>query len=204
MARVVRGLASVGYVGRWRVVRASDVGAPHGRARVFIVAWPAADTNNKGSHRHGLHRSSERRGPESANGNLDVADSDESGWQGPQPAQRQHVPSWRAASDAGGGPRRQQGLVGTAATTWGQYAAAIACWEHVLGRVAPSPTEPGTKGQSRLSPAFVEWLMGLPSGWVTDVPEVKRNAALKILGNGVVPQQVALALRLLLPMEAAA
>ncbi|HEX7461764.1 MAG TPA: hypothetical protein VF317_06295 [Dermatophilaceae bacterium] len=46
--------------------------------------------------------------------------------------------------------------------------------------------------------------MGLPDGWVTDVPEVKRNSQLKVLGNGVVPQQAAMALRLLLPMEAAA
>lgn len=37
--------------------------------------------------------------------------------------------------------------------------------------------------------------MGLPAGWVTDV--LPRNPALKALGNGVVPQQAALALRLL-------
>ena len=39
--------------------------------------------------------------------------------------------------------------------------------------------------------------MGLPAGWVTDVPGVPRSMQLKILGNGVVPQQAALALRLL-------
>lgn len=41
--------------------------------------------------------------------------------------------------------------------------------------------------------------MGLPEGWVTDVPGLSRNAQLKILGNGVVVQQCALALRMLLP-----
>lgn len=41
--------------------------------------------------------------------------------------------------------------------------------------------------------------MGLPAGWVTDVPGLSRSAQLKALGNGVVPQQAALALRLLLP-----
>lgn len=41
--------------------------------------------------------------------------------------------------------------------------------------------------------------MGLPAGHVTDVPGLSRNAQLKALGNGVVPQQGALALRLLLP-----
>jgi len=48
--------------------------------------------------------------------------------------------------------------------------------------------------------------MGLPAGWVTAVPGLTRNEQLKALGNGVVPQQAAAALRLLLPdmTEAAA
>jgi hypothetical protein len=52
-------------------------------------------------------------------------------------------------------------------------------------------------------PAFVEHMMGLPAGWVT-APAVwvgfrgnARNAQLKALGNGVVPRQAALALRIL-------
>lgn len=80
---------------------------------------------------------------------------------------------------------------------WGAYEPAIRRWESVLGRPAPRPTEPGRTGE-RLSPAFVEWLMGLPDGWVTDVPGLSRNAQLKALGNGVVPQQAAMALRMLL------
>ncbi len=83
------------------------------------------------------------------------------------------------------------------AGSWGAYAPAIARWEHVLGRPAPLPTEPGRNGP-RLSPRFVEWLMGLDAGHVTDVPGLSRNAQLKALGNGVVPQQAALALRNLL------
>ncbi len=39
--------------------------------------------------------------------------------------------------------------------------------------------------------------MGLPAGWVTDTG-IPRSAQLKALGNGIVPQQMALALRLLL------
>jgi hypothetical protein len=50
----------------------------------------------------------------------------------------------------------------------------------------------------------VEWLMGLPAGHVTAVPDLSRNAQLKALGNGVVPQQAALALRILAGMGAAA
>ena len=39
--------------------------------------------------------------------------------------------------------------------------------------------------------------MGLPEGWVTDVPGLSRNAQLKALGNGVVPQQALAALGLM-------
>lgn len=44
--------------------------------------------------------------------------------------------------------------------------------------------------------------MTLPAGWVTDVPGLSRNAQLKALGNGVVPQQAAVALQLLLDRAA--
>lgn len=50
-------------------------------------------------------------------------------------------------------------------------------------------------------------MMGLDDGWVTDVPGVPRSAQLAARGNGVVPQQAALALGILLPLlerEAAA
>lgn len=43
-------------------------------------------------------------------------------------------------------------------------------------------------------------MMGLPAGWVTDIP-ITRNAQLKALGNGVVPQQAAHALTLMLGAE---
>lgn len=87
--------------------------------------------------------------------------------------------------------------VAVASAAWGQYGIAIGRWERVTGRPAPRPTERGRTGE-RLSPAFVEWMQGLPAGWVTDVPGLTRNAKLKALGNGVVPQQAELALRLLL------
>ena len=44
--------------------------------------------------------------------------------------------------------------------------------------------------------------MGLPDGWVTDVPGLSRNEQLKLCGNGVVPQQAAHALRLMLAADA--
>lgn len=81
---------------------------------------------------------------------------------------------------------------------WGHYAPAIHRHELALGRIAPPPTEAGPSGKPRLSARAAEWMMMLPAGWVTDVPGVTRNQALKALGNGVVPPQAAAALRLML------
>lgn len=87
-----------------------------------------------------------------------------------------------------------------ASTDWGAYEPAIKRWEAVIGRVAPAPITVNEKtGSHRLSAHFVEWMMGLPVGHVTD-PAIglTRNQQLKALGNGVVPQQAALALAHLL------
>lgn len=80
------------------------------------------------------------------------------------------------------------------ADRWGHYAPAVARWEQILGRPAPEPTEPGREGKPRLAPRFVEWLMGVPDGWVCDVPGLSRNDQLRLLGNGVVPRQAAYAI----------
>lgn len=72
---------------------------------------------------------------------------------------------------------------------WGQYAPAIERHTRTFRRTAPNPTEPGPKGSPRLAAKFAEWMMGLPDGWVTEVPHVTRNQALKALGNGVIPAQ---------------
>jgi DNA (cytosine-5)-methyltransferase 1 len=77
---------------------------------------------------------------------------------------------------------RSMGPLMVAATysgDFGPYAAAIERWEHTIDRPAPSPTEPGRDGRPRLSPAFVEWMMGLPAGWVTDT-----DIALRMLLGG--------------------
>jgi hypothetical protein len=83
-------------------------------------------------------------------------------------------------------------------TKWGKFEPAIRRWEQTLGRPAPLPTKPdGKDGAHRLSSEFTEWMMGLPTGWVTGVG-LTRNEELKACGNGVVPQQAELALRSLL------
>lgn len=149
LGRVVGDLAGLGYDAAWESLRASDVGAPHRRERVFVLAWrpDAADT---------LRILRDR--PRGARG-------------------RRHEPA-----DSRRTPDR---------SPWLEYAPAIHRWEEVTGSEAPPPTETGQRGGDVLSPRFVEWMMGLPAGHVTDTPGLSRSQALKALGNGVVPQQAA-------------
>ena len=82
--------------------------------------------------------------------------------------------------------------------SWGKFEPAIRRWEAALGRLAPVPTKPdGKDGSHRLNSEFTEWMMGLPEGWITGAG-LTRNEELKAAGNGVVPQQAELALRILL------
>ncbi|MCT2260791.1 hypothetical protein M3F59_04000 [Brachybacterium muris] len=81
---------------------------------------------------------------------------------------------------------------------WGRYADAIARWEHITGRPAPAPALLNDADGPRPAPAFVEWLMGLPTGWVTDTEVLTQNQQITALGNGVLPIQAAAALTTLL------
>jgi DNA (cytosine-5)-methyltransferase 1 len=81
----------------------------------------------------------------------------------------------------------------------GPYAPACNRWALVTGNPVPAPVEPSASGKPRLAAKFAEWMMGIPPGWITDVPGISRAAALKMCGNGVVPQQATLALTKLLP-----
>jgi DNA (cytosine-5)-methyltransferase 1 len=180
LADVIGDLAGLGYDARWGLVSASDAGAPHGRARVFIVAHP------------------HQPGREGADARLDVAE----GWRDAGGHAAQGTDG--AAADAGSGSLAGAGAAGDGLPVaaersdvdWHEYAPAIHRWERVLGRPAPAPTVPGVNGRPRLSPRFVEWMMGLPLGHVTG-HGLRPAQELKMLGNGVVPQQAALALRML-------
>ena len=109
---------------------------------------------------------------------------------------------WKGANNSGSGTTSSVGLAtkidNLPETSWGKFEPAIRRWEKILGRPAPAPTKPdGRDGAHRLSSEFTEWMMGLPAGWVTDCG-LTRNEELKACGNGVVPQQAELALRILL------
>ena len=155
---VVGTLTGLGYDLRWGVVRASDAGAPHRRARWFCVARSA----DPGGQRHGGRQ--DCRGV----GHLDRRDES-------QTRQRQR-------------PRPEPV---DRSSAFGVYADHITRWERTVGRPAPDPTD-----DRGLRPGFVEWMMGLPDGHVCGLG-LSRTAELKALGNGVCPQQAALALTLL-------
>ena len=222
LARAVGDLAGLGYDAQWLCLRASDVGAPHGRNRCFIAATDTADlghqrgresrdgwagsadsgsvaatTTGDGRHEGWPEPAGQLRRPDAAErgsaatSNADCATGPVTGGIAPGSPQGAASEAFRGTGRGGGVP----------AIAWGQYEPAIYRWQSVLGRCAPAPTEPGRTGNPRLSPRFVEWLMGLPAGHVTGVPGLSRNEQLKALGNGVVPQQSAAALRMLLNDE---
>lgn len=132
---VLADLAEIGYDCVWTLARASAIGAPHRRERLFIIATNALD--NKFAR---------------------IGEMQELG--------RRH--------NTCGDLRIMQ--------SWKRYTPAITQWEQ-LTRPAPQAIV-----DNKLSPAFVEWMMGLPEGWVTDV-QISRSQQMTALGNGVVPQQ---------------
>jgi DNA (cytosine-5)-methyltransferase 1 len=194
LGAVLGDLADLGYDAVWCGLRASDVGAPHQRFRVFVVA---ADTRGEtfplgaGLRPNGPadvwgRRPDDRPVPTTANTGRDTRTADDT-----------HINS----------VARHRGPTADAdrdAVDWSVYGPAIRRWETILGRTAPAPTVAGERGGRVLSPAFVEWMMGLPAGHITGVPGLSRKAMLKLGGNGVVPHQAAAALRYLLPMVSSA
>jgi DNA (cytosine-5)-methyltransferase 1 len=260
---VLADLSRLGYDATWTPLRAADVGAPHGRYRFFILAWPAdADLTrlkvgrSLGGDLDAELASAERGdpdaltllptpivsdgtgGPKQLQGarfapqlreitqllpTPGAYDGERGGSQHPdkrrdggrsvtlQDVTEHLMPTPRATRGgsaaemayAMGGTRsddeRPQGVVVPGAD-WGPYGAAVARWETVLRRPAPSPVRPdGRGGKPRLNPELTEWMMGWPAGWVTD-PAIglTRAEQLKACGNGVVPQQATAALRILI------
>jgi DNA (cytosine-5)-methyltransferase 1 len=165
LKEVLAGLTSIGYDARWQVVRASDAGAPHQRARLFIIAYPNSDaceesrrtirgvSGEAGEVIYGSDRAIDGCSDQDASNTND-----------------QHKSHNRQVQELG---RRFTPR----------------CEMHMQ-------EPPDTLDQEgKLNAVFVEYMMGLPVGWVTDTG-LSRAQQLKMLGNGVVPQQAKLALEL--------
>lgn len=210
-------LANLGYLFAWTVVPASAVGAPHQRKRLFIVAVTEDAHGELGQRQRERSAPGQTEGGRSRpdagrRGVVPVAESQGVGWSPwwdgsarAQATQPESVFGGDALADADSarlqvGHGRDGDELATAkrsgdAARWGKYAAAITRWESVRGLTAPDPTVTGARGGQVLSPLFVEWMMGLDPGHVTSVPGLSRNQMLKLLGNGVVPQQAEYAIR---------
>lgn len=166
LAEVLEDLAEIGWNAQWACVRASDVGAPHHRERLFILA---ANPNSERSQEGGLTR---RPTPQI------TWDND--------------------LLDTLAGLNRAPDISHEMKLCWGGTAPAILTWAMLTGRTPPPIVGDRKDYRAETTTEFVEWMMGLPPGWVTQVPGLTRNQQLKALGNGVVPQAAATALKDLL------
>lgn len=174
---VIGELTRLRYDCRWGIIRASDTGAAHRRARLFIWAHYGDTTKRNGrptqyeTLQTPTRQTTEPRKPNSA------VTTD------PDPKRFENVRAKRELEKENREP--------CAFNSFGPYEPVIRRWETVIRRQAPIPVD--DKG---VNPVFVEWMMGLPEGHVTGLG-LSRTAELKMLGNGVVPQQAHLALKIL-------
>lgn len=191
LRRVVCSLAALGYVGAWRVQRASDVYGCHQRARCFIVAIDATAPHTLEIGLGTRVNDVPAGEPNAARGgHLTLL---------PTPTQSMTTGAGTSGRDGGLNLQTAVSLLPTPTATdgragvrsepqvpmslrevvtlpqgqWGVYAEAIARWGCAFDREAPVPTQPtGRGGKPQLSPHFVEWMMGLPAGWVCGVPDL--------------------------------
>lgn len=235
---VLADLAAMGYRAAWGSVRASEVGAPHRRERVFIVAANPRHGRVSEWARRARRPMGERSpvGGHTARGS--EVPSDGLGPLLPTPAARDYrsglsnlmnrnarplnevavmhlLPTPTAADGMGGRVRRggyrnaelllmdiarraEEAMASGDSGPWREFGPAVRHWERVFGWRAPAPTVPGARAARVLNPELPEWMMGLLPGHVTAVPGLTRTDQIKLIGNGVCPQQGATALRALL------
>lgn len=177
--RVVGDLASLGYSTAWRVVRASDAGAPHQRARFFLIGYPDGqpwDVRRPATPRQAPGRRPQREPTRPSDGPLipppPASDhkagrhQDGTGHSLTQAVQLLPTPqaTYAPSSSPGYGPNLHEvvrdmlqnasNLEATALMpTYGPYAPAIARWEQVTGRAAP-PTHDAPTPCRRQTPTI--------------------------------------------------
>ena len=189
---VLSDLTKNGYDAKWRIVRASDVGAPHQRARLFIIAY----SNSEGLQRT-WHKADDLTDGFTSNTNCDACEES-------RRADREISTKNRglqAGQDIGQARSEHRCSCKASCNTNNQYQSYNREMSELGGRFA-SRCEmsmqdiPNALVDDKLNAKFVEYMMGLPGGWVTDL-DLSRSQQLKMLGNGVVPQQAYYALELL-------
>ena len=193
---VLGDLAEIGYDAQWTLVRASDVGAPHRRERLFVIATPQhTNTNSIGQPLVGDigGEVGYQRQSQSIIGQLEQEIVTNTMFKG---LQRREATTLQGRRVTNG--HNQQEIISDSS---GERQPSIGNLQRLRGRFT-SRCEmylqdiPNALDEGKLNAEFVEYMMGLPLGWVTDCG-LSRAQQLKILGNGVVPQQAHYALELL-------
>lgn len=201
---VLQDLTEIGYDAKWTIVRASDVGAPHRRERLFILAQPS-NPNSIGSslvgnesRTQGNQRESQFESKQLGKSIITHTNSSSN-----QQLRRTDRGIYRKGEELINGSDRQEfGFGGEIAGNANAKQLSTNGQAQRLGRRFETPFElsmrrtPNPLDQSKLNPVFVEYMMGLPQGWVTDLG-LSRAQQFKLLGNGVVPQQAYRALEIL-------
>ena len=226
--RVLGDMAEDGLHAWWTSLRASDIGAPHHRERLFILAAFPDTESLRRDHGQTPHTRTPDRQIDAPGHDSDPASNAKGGGPPSHDGVSRGAPSCGerqrfAGGNSGGEDAAHAHGVGCAAGgqcdgpgaehaafdggdgvfsrfDWGEYGPAIRRWESVT-RPAPHPVEMNRNGRPRLAAVFSEWMMGLPDGHVTGVPGLSRTSQLKAIGNGVCPQQAAVALHQLLDMK---
>ena len=171
LAEVLKGLSSIGYDAQWDIVRASEVGAPHQRARLFIVAYPNSNACEK-PRRTDRELSTKGRGFQDGQNPWETGSEHRGSCKIDCNSNYKHQPHNRTLQELGS-----------------RFVSR--CEMHLQ-------TPPDALDQDgKLNAKFVEYMMGLPVGWITDL-DLSRAQQLKMLGNGVVPQQAYYALEQLM------
>lgn len=200
--RVLGDLAEDGLHVQWVSVRAADVGAAHSRERLFmLVTDPSSSVVGQAE--------SVRVQPtgwavESGECSDDDSDCGESAADAEGASPRGGVRPGGIPHQPGGSYRFHPEGSRTARHSindYGPFADAVRRWESISGLVAPAPAELTSSGRVMVSPAFAEFLMGWPPGWVTAIPGLTSEDQLRICGNGVVPHAAEAALRYLLTVS---
>lgn len=182
--RVLGDLATLGFDAEWDVFRASDVGAPHRRERLFLLAYSDRERvrqlAERGSWGGAGARETEREHAESVDDRATVADSDGPGCKRTDQRESEHAvaPGRRFMADADS-ERRDENVRGQDGehSRW--------CVADIGHRFPPGPA--AIAGWNGPQPAIRRGDDGVPG----------RSHRLRLLGNSVVSQQAALAWRTL-------
>ena len=228
---VLKDLAEIRYDAKWGIIRASDVGAPHQRARLFIIAYSDSDARsqprradrNISSQGSEIEHRTDRKEHWGSTAIISDSDDERGIRDRERPQSRydgggeednyvQSPNPYGFGQSLGTNESRQERNKGESQyefTVLGAFSSNADDKQlspdrtvSKLGRRFDTRFEMSMRAvphplvDGKLNTKFVEYMMGLPEGWVTNLP-LSRAQQFKLLGNGVVPQQAYYALEML-------